>query len=857
MKFILKGHSCIKIDTLIFFSMTTSIELRSREDIDVESTSSVLSAASYISYQDVTLIWIDQNANETADCLHTQDCLRDVVDDVKIFDGAEESIRYIQWIAPEKNIFVIISGLLAELVLSQTHDVVQLEAIYIFCLDEEKYIPLMNRYRKIRGIFVDKFKLFYQMAEDVLKFDEKLFSMHIFARKHENGIETSMRDYVIDDKITLNWIELFCLILVYLPLDRKAKQDMIKQCRMYYHGNDAEQKKIDRFAEQNCTEDVIIHWYTRDSFVYRLINKALRTLNIDIIFKFRFFIIELYRQLKSYHTNYIESLLFTPTHTEKIRTVYRGQLISTDELEKLKNSVGNTISSTSFLSTTEDEIMARGFIAGAPSSNSALFEINIPDSYYDQISDSLSYNAPFFKVNSVSQFRGESEIIFSMGTNFRIISIEQDSVWHIRLELDEHNNLLTKQFRYVLKQQRYTHDWQTRSSVDKRILLLIDKLPKPYRAVLNLYIQEGVFVDDNQRLTTATESINCYRKGFDLLCNYLPDHFYLLRVIMCLGIGIFYTNLCDTAMSIRFGTLALDIATKYLLTDSECLLVCYNYLAVIYKLDNRLETVLCIYNDMFHIARKNKNTSALLEVCDKTCELRRKLGLHKFGPCCNEKILKCLVRLIPNKIISLPDHNHSLYLNYKTLIKFLQRLMKHKWPRKRKRSLEIFLAKKWTTLVLFTKYIDKLKFMLYFELNNLPRFQLSLQSLLTQAMADYQPRQTYENCFQQLIQDMKRIYTVAPICSANINIDTKILQKFQQSLDAYERSLHQMRTTYSLTELANRYENIALRETFKKIRHIILDFIRFNRRILSSNRQHRIFRPRHRSSPIYLSRKIK
>jgi hypothetical protein len=246
--------------------MANSIKLRPKEEICLESTESILPMALHISYEDVTLIWVDRDANESTDCLHTQNCLRAVVNDLKVFECERQCIDYLEWIAPEKTIFLLISGLLAESVLSRTHSIPQLDAVYIFCLDHEKHAPLMNQYAKIRGIFMDKFKLFHHMAEDILKYNEKSFSTHIFAQKHEHGIETSMRDFVDDNKISTNWVELFCFVLIHLPLDRKqAKQDMLAQCRMYYHGNEAEQRRINEFAQQNSTEN-IIHWYTRDYF---------------------------------------------------------------------------------------------------------------------------------------------------------------------------------------------------------------------------------------------------------------------------------------------------------------------------------------------------------------------------------------------------------------------------------------------------------------------------------------------------------------------------------------------------------------------------------------------------------------
>jgi hypothetical protein len=42
-------------------------------------------------------------------------------------------------------------------------------------------------------------------------------------------------------------------------------------------------------------------WYTRDSFLYRVVNMALRSKNIVIIWKFRFIIQDIYQQLEALH----------------------------------------------------------------------------------------------------------------------------------------------------------------------------------------------------------------------------------------------------------------------------------------------------------------------------------------------------------------------------------------------------------------------------------------------------------------------------------------------------------------------------------------------------------------------------
>ncbi|CAF1685930.1 unnamed protein product, partial [Didymodactylos carnosus] len=85
------------------------------------------------------------------------------------------------------------------------------------------------------------------------------------------------------------------------------KNDMLDEARLFYKENDYELKIISEFDENYISNDAI-RWYTRESFLYRLLNKALRTENIDIIFKFRFFIVDLYNQLKQEHIKFIHSL---------------------------------------------------------------------------------------------------------------------------------------------------------------------------------------------------------------------------------------------------------------------------------------------------------------------------------------------------------------------------------------------------------------------------------------------------------------------------------------------------------------------------------------------------------------------
>ncbi len=69
--------------------------------------------------------------------------------------------------------------------------------------------------------------------------------MSIFNRTHTTTEENSIRDYMIEENISLEWLDLFFDILLRIPLDKNAaKQDMIAERRLYYKNNSLELKKI-------------------------------------------------------------------------------------------------------------------------------------------------------------------------------------------------------------------------------------------------------------------------------------------------------------------------------------------------------------------------------------------------------------------------------------------------------------------------------------------------------------------------------------------------------------------------------------------------------------------------------------
>ena len=171
----------------------------------------------------------------------------------------------------------------------------------------------------------------------------------------------------------------------------------------------------------------VLWWYSRESFFYRILNKALRVQNIDVLVLFRSYIYDMHRQLQKYQS-------------KCEMTVYRSQLISTDELDSLKQYIGQFISVNSFFSTTFEREIALFYMgAGTPPDGlqRALFEIHADPQ--------MVTTKPFADISSMSHFGNESEVLFMLGSIFQLneINLDDNQVWIIRMTLwdDEKHDL--------------------------------------------------------------------------------------------------------------------------------------------------------------------------------------------------------------------------------------------------------------------------------------------------------------------------------------------------------------------------------------------------------------------------------
>ncbi|CAF4982851.1 unnamed protein product, partial [Rotaria sp. Silwood1] len=283
-------------------------------------------------------------------------------------------------------------------------------------------------FEQVKGIFTNLDELIERIKADQktrAKAEEPV-GISIFNRSDKEYTHKNLKS----ENGSFMWFQLLIEVLICMQHSSTAKKELIDVCKRQYQNNSKELSIIDEFEDDYDSSNAV-WWYTRESCLYRLLNKALRVQNIDILFSFRFFIKDMFKSLTEEHKKMKRSL------TDHFIRVYRGQIISTDEFDRIQKSIGEFISINSFFSTSRNRKQALGFIRSVVSSDAIkkiLFEIKV---------DIRLSTKPFADVTNLSYFKQEEEIIFMLGSIFRISHIdysEQDEVWIADLTLCNEND---------------------------------------------------------------------------------------------------------------------------------------------------------------------------------------------------------------------------------------------------------------------------------------------------------------------------------------------------------------------------------------------------------------------------------
>jgi tetratricopeptide (TPR) repeat protein len=287
-----------------------------------------------------------------------------------------------------------------------------------------------------------------------------------------------------------------------MPQTNESKDIWLNQCREYYHGDEIELKKIEIFSKEYKSDEAI-RWYTEESFVYRLVNRAFRIDDITLWYLSRYYIADMCRQME---------IIYREQNCTKNFILYRRQRTSIHELESIKELAesNHLFCTTAFFSTTKnfDVSTLFGSEIGDPNNDeiiSVLFEI-IVDSI--NLKTIIFVDINQYLLEKYHMSNDEDEVLFTIGSIFQITSIKEDrsnsKLWRICMKATDdgadlvqyHLNLMRNKYKNMkinLLFGRYLLDMNYLSKAESYFQMLLHECSNSNQ----YYDEDLLFINDS------------------------------------------------------------------------------------------------------------------------------------------------------------------------------------------------------------------------------------------------------------------------------------------------------------------------------------------------------------------------
>ncbi|CAF4735130.1 unnamed protein product, partial [Rotaria socialis] len=275
-------------------------------------------------------------------------------------------------------------------------------------------------------------------------------------------------------------------------------------------------------------------------FLYGMLNRALRMLDMEIMTKLGFFIRRLHIQLENLHRE--QSANF-----QKMFTVYCGQGPSQEDFQHLVDIKGGLLSFNNFLSTN---------VVGV------IFIMTI-----DQSKISTS-STPFAMIDEHSAIPSEQEILFTMHTVFRVVEIKQTAnnnrLWEVQLNITGDNDQQLSTLTNRIKEEISGRGWQRMGKLMLKVGHF-NQAEELYKELLEnvstdsdrafMYHQLGYLKDQQGKYQKA---VTFYEKSLEIERKTLPEDDASLAPTNS-NIGLVYDNLGEYSKALEFYEKSLEI----------------------------------------------------------------------------------------------------------------------------------------------------------------------------------------------------------------------------------------------------------------------------------------------------------
>jgi hypothetical protein len=492
------------------------------------------------------LIWLDSGKAHEGEGFHnTMTRLKQFMETIYPITDSDECIKLVKTNS-RKNIFMIIAGSLGQELIPNIHDLSQIDTIFVFCGSKTRHEKWAKAYLKINGLYTD----IKELCNAVKKVIEEQSTIIRSIGPNGEIIKQNLdRSFI--------YIQILKEIILQIRFGDRDIKDFIAYCRQQFAGNDQQLKICDQL-EQEYRKHTPIWWCTCECFLYSMLNRALSTMDIDLIIKMGFFIQHLHRQIEQLHSEQ-----FHNTEQSSVINVYRGQGLSKTDFDQLSKTKGGLLSFNNFASTSKHQDTALNFARQAINNSDLvgiLFCIKIDPSILP---------TPYASIDNIAFSDTDGEILFSMPSIFRIDDIKQidknDRLWQIELTLTNYND---PQLHLITKYMQEETEGKTAWHRLGKLLIKLGVFDKA-EEIFNVLLSQTT---DNRDMTILfnqlalvkcgkgehAEAIKFYEKTFENYEKTLPpDHLDLAE--SCINIGSVYEKMNEYSEANSFYEKAIQI----------------------------------------------------------------------------------------------------------------------------------------------------------------------------------------------------------------------------------------------------------------------------------------------------------
>lgn len=453
------------------------------------------------------------------------------------------------------------------------------------------------------------------------------FSYNLYKKK----LTSEQSPIIINQQFIHFHLLIDCLLRI--SVDSTDRKQVIALCRDIHQGNSINLSIIDEF-ERTYRPEKALWWCIADSFISRLLNKALQGQTIDTLYLLRFFLQDIHEQLR-----------LNPCCSSAIR-VYCGRFLSHEDAQILKKSIGDYLSINSFLFTTINYQIALKQLTNTKKSNGFLFEIDVDPTLVgikafgltNRNDEVLFMPSSIFRIDDFIYQTNQSTIL-----RMTLLSSDNDSQlqMHVNsfkpeMNTGEMNSLIfgeilckmgklidaEKYYQRLLKEYTANDDFYSISecyfglgnvSMERND----DETSFEYHQKSLIYKQQ-IFNDDHPSLADSYNSLadierkkghsnralEFYHKALNIWTHaYGNDH---SKIGMCLNnIACIYGEQKDFVKTLEYQKRALEIMQKHFSAEHLCLGQAHNNIGSVYRCLSQYELALEHYRISMEIKLKS------------------------------------------------------------------------------------------------------------------------------------------------------------------------------------------------------------------------------------------------------------